>query len=366
MNVRALAPLAPLAAAVAALALTGCEKPTKLDAEVSVDGSEVEIVLTKESEKPGKLVFTGKAKAIDKLGSPEWDSGKLRLKARTKDFPVGKTEVSVAFEGGGLVKYKGKTTFEVTRPFDPVKLRFEPTVTVGKGLLVSCASEWCKKTSMLYASPDGYVPLKGTDDEGCTVELAGEEHEIEGKTWKLDAWPLLADSPATVATTKNEYLTLPLDAKCGKDAATKRDLKLNGIEIAVATMRGIAGRPLKAKKEKGTPGKNIAFVETYSMRFIGKVEKLRDVDYIAKVDSVRTVVGSCSYGGASGTFDIDRAIYDETVHVYDRRTGKELDTKKFNADWPSCPDLAKRDDSAVGWPDEKAIDVWIQQVIDKK
>jgi hypothetical protein len=364
MNVRALAPLAPLAAALSALALTACEKPTTLDAEATVDGSEVEIVLGKATDKKGKLAFSGKAKAIDKLGSPDWDSGKLRLKARLKDFPVGKTEVSVAFEGEGIVKYKGKTTFEVTRPFDPVKLRFEPTLTTG--LTVSCSSEWCKKTSTLHASPEGFVPLKGTDDEGCTVELAGEEHEIEGKTWKLDAWPTLADAPATLATTKNEYLTLPLDAKCGKEAATKRDLKLNGIEIAVATMRGIAGRPLKAKKEKGSAGKNIAFVETYSMRFIGKVEKLRDVDYIAKVDSVRTVVGSCTYGGASGTFDIDRAIYDETVHVYDRRTGKELDTKKFDANWPACPELAKRDDSAVGWPDEPAIDVWIKQVIDKK
>jgi len=88
---------------------------------------------------------------------------------------------------------------------------------------------------------------------------------------------------------------------------------------------------------------------------------LKQIDYVAVVTSVEKKLGACPYydPNTNSNVRVERSRYDETAVIYDRRTGKKLKSKSFNAKHPGCPRTLSPGSSISEWVDSAKVDEWI-------
>ncbi len=200
------------------------------------------------------------------------------------------------------------------------------------------------------------LPVSGTSikgpfmlgDSAAELDLTSSVHEFNKMSTATVTMKLALALPrGSLAET-----TLPLDA-----LATKAAL----MNLLVSVEKGPVTFP--GETASSGPAKTAAYIQliggsTDLMALIGGATKTKEVDLVAVAhEDVRTVPCAKEYTDGTNRYTVNRFVFDDDVHLFDRRTGKEVGAKKFAGKVPKCTRTTTGD--FYGDDNKAAITKWI-------
>ncbi len=291
---------------------------------VSGRGNEIEIVV---KTSPGvDLTYAGQTKSTGDRATESFTVPKSGLKLGKNLFMV------AAFKGGLLSKQSATASAE----WDATPKGLLRIFAAGGDTeaTLSCSGTLCG-TPAFKATKSGKLPIEIESALEAQITVEGQKTPASpGKRGKLDV-DLLAKLPKTmVGQTERVALALSMEAGGAKaedtlDLAGPLLADLGAAELAkvdhgpVAFAGDAPGGEPRMLVAVGVPGTKLVVV--------GKAGTFADVDLVAVAKPVERFFG-CGKTDAAGI------IYtDLDVTVFDRRTAKQVGTRKLRADRVACP-----------------------------
>jgi hypothetical protein len=287
-------------------------------------GDEVEIVV---KTIPGvDLTYAGQTKSLGDKATESFAVPKSGLKLGKNTFTV------AALKGGAL----GKQTATATVDWDATPKGLVRVFAVGGDTeaTLSCSGTMCG-TSAFKATKAGKLPIEIESALDAQITIEGQTATASpGKRGKVEVDLLTKLPKATVGQTERVALGLQMDAGGAKAEDT---LELAGpllADLAAVELAKVERGPVPFPGDAagGDPRMLVAVgVPGSKLVVVGKAGTFADVDLVALAKPVERFFG-CGKTDAAGI------IYtDLEVTVYDRRTAKQVGTRKLRADRVACP-----------------------------
>jgi len=211
--------------------------------------------------------------------------------------------------------------------------------------------------------------------EGTTGTLDGRPLTVSGTTIKgpfvlgeSAAEILLAPEVNTLTGMPTEKVTLKLALALPSGSTAEVSLPLDEMATKGALLgllQSVQQGPVTFPGEAPAtgPAKTATRVQlidpgVHLMPTVGSGTKVKDVDLIA-IDhaDVRTVACPHEYTDGSNRYTVNRFVSDNDVHLFDRRTGKEVAAQKFAGKVPKCTRTTTGD--FYGDENDPAITKWL-------
>jgi len=222
----------------------------------------------------------------------------------------------------------------------------------GRTLSIQINCDTCKTLHLDHATPE-QVTFEGGK---ATVTLDYLEALGDLETGQSKDWIDSGRKPLEVAW-KAETTSTPAKGALQLQAGNVYDL-----------LAQVAKGPLVFKRDRGKfKNANISLVSSEG-HHAGASVKLREVDLVAFLDRGATKVGTCKYINPTTkeTKDVPRYRYQLVMKVHDRRTGKQLATKKLGSANPPCEEVISSDVRSLGsLVDDDTIETWLAGYVAK-
>lgn len=354
----------PALALTLLFAFTACDRPglpLTLSAETLKDGAEV-IVRAKTAE--GATVRVNDQEKVANA------RGVADLRFPMTSFKMGKQKLTVQ-----ATKDEQKATVEaeVERDAIPAALKVAMGSPPAPYVTVDCSGQFCE-TPQLRASAAGKMPLQLHTAAGTTVEIDGQKLVAAkgDEMLTLDFAPRMADTELPFQSTMAQKIALPVRLRSADEVALEGtlDIGANLLEGMVSLhLQTVTQGPVRFGDEPEAAGsaRSLALVNGTRMdQLLGNAKRVRDIDLVALIQyrESRPAPGQCGpYTGRGANSYATRAAVDGEVVVYERRTGKKLQTRTFPAGQDPCPEsLYGKESSLVvtSYPKMEPIVAWLK------
>ncbi len=323
-----------LVGAFAASAVAGCDSQGTIPLSLEVKdgaggaggkGDQIEILV---KTIPGvDLACAGQTKSTGDHATESFVVPKSGLKLGKNSFKVDATK-------GGLL---GKQTSSASADWDATPKGLLRVFSAGgdSEATLSCSGTMCGAPAF-KGTKAGKVPIEIESALDAQVSVDGQKTAVSpGKRGKLEV-DLLAKLPKmTVGQTERVSLAVQMEAGGAKADDT---LDLAGpllADLASTELAKVEHGPVAFAGDAPAPSepRMLVAVGAVSSKIVvvGKAGSFADVDLVAVAKPVERFFG-CGKTDAAGI------IYtDLDVVVYERRTGKQVGTRKLRADRVACP-----------------------------
>lgn len=248
-------------------------------------------------------------------------------------------------ENGADVQWCGKQVGD--SPYSRDGLYLAPD---GRSVPILITCESCKTLHLDHATPD-QVTFEGGK---ATVTLDFLEALGDLSTESTESW-INSDSRPVEIAWKAETTRSPAEG----------GLNLPASGVFELLQKVTKGPLLFARDRARYKDANISLVSSEG-HHAGANVKLREADLIAFLDHTETKVGTCAYINPTTkeTKDVPRYRYQLTMKVYERRTGKQIATKKMGTANPPCEDFISSDTKSLGqWIQDDTIQAWLDKLV---
>lgn len=229
---------------------------------------------------------------------------------------------------------------------------------------------------------DGVVELRVTGERGIEVTVGSERLDLDGgeRSVRIDVDQLLPTAPvAEVANGHASKVVLPLEVRRGVERASG-SIQLSGTRLGervAALLAPVRTGPLSLRgAELGgqtiavllRPSEDDASREPTVFRALhlfgaGPLEGVR---LVGIVTHAYRAAASCAYSGYQiRRIAVRRQFRDETVRVFDARTGTLLGLRTFRGRSEECPFSITQESEGEVWylePDREAVESFVREL----
>lgn len=353
----------------AALQLLACgKKGVEVTLKVTAKVDPYHVTIEVRADDPVKVRLRGDP-AVERLSAQTVTGGRALFTIPIEDLKPGTTyHISAVVSEAGS---RGSSTVTFTTRKVKPKVVFESVMK--QGPLVSMKSHR-PSTGMTFINLDPAARIRMRVKEG-----AGNKLLIGGKELTLKTGTLVTIDPRefmavqTVSALQEDRFVVPGKLVSAKGDTFDDPMVFSGRSLAKYLFQRIVTGGLHFAKDVSASAKPRGYVmvtpkdKHYMPQYRIPSGKLSHADLV--VVRTRNLVGAGSCGpyrivGKGGRVRMKKYITEIVLTVYDRRTGKKLQTKTFRGTSPRCPRRATTVSfSLFGSDPKKAVRRWLEGLL---